>query len=734
MANTYGIKSVSGSLQELEMSRYGGTEYSVLTASSGQAGVTLRNVASGTVTHFTASYAKITELDVDVINTIATTQTTLEIADKLIIAASGANSANSDGGGLQIGGVTSGNPIASVKYDHANTALDFNIGSTTQVLLKDGAFLPETDSDVDLGTSTKLFKNLYVDAFGANWTNAGRTVADLGSVTTVDINGGSVDGAVIGAASAQRGVFTKLSGTTGVSGSIVQAGDLKLAEQESGKYGNQHMLFMSNGDVTSNSAFQIDTGASFLIAEKVKTEQLKAADNKDLEIIFGTDNSGDNKIKLSNDFADALTILDDNNDQFMTFDTRAASQSVIFKQKVTGAVAAEFTSLHTDSANIDGGAIDGTVIGANSAAAGTFAALVGTSLSVSDGNITNVGSIALDSITADDGSSFSFGSNWTAASRTCANLGSVTTADINGGTVDGTTIGGSSAANGTFLTLSSSAADLNGGTIDGVAIGLTSSAAGAFTTLDCNDGAFAVANLDIDGATDIGAALVDADLFVVDDGAGGTNRKSTMSRIPTYLNNHTSLTSLTSLVAVGTISTGVWQGTPIQDAYVAQNLTLSGSTMNNSVIGGTQPAAATFTTMIAKGNVDLGDATSDTITATGRFDSDLVPSTDSARSLGTSALQWANIHADAGAIDAVTVTSVTDGSATLTGGVLSGLSRLGAADAPVSNVFATNVVTGDFHMRNERGDWTLFEESDHIRVRNNATGQTFKMDMTLIEE
>ena len=31
--------------------------------------------------------------------------------------------------------------------------------------------------------------------------------------------------------------------------------------------------------------------------------------------------------------------------------------------------------------------------------------------------------------------------------------------------------------------------------------------------------------LDIDGATDIGEALVDADLFIVDNGAGGTNRK-----------------------------------------------------------------------------------------------------------------------------------------------------------------------------------------------------------------
>ena len=40
--------------------------------------------------------------------------------------------------------------------------------------------------------------------------------------------------------------------------------------------------------------------------------------------------------------------------------------------------------------------------------------------------------------------------------------------------------------------------------------------------------------LDIDGATDIGAAIVDADLFIIDDGAGGTNRKTAASRIKTY--------------------------------------------------------------------------------------------------------------------------------------------------------------------------------------------------------
>ena len=50
------------------------------------------------------------------------------------------------------------------------------------------------------------------------------------------------------------------------------------------------------------------------------------------------------------------------------------------------------------------------------------------------------------------------------------------------------------------------------------------------------DGGIAIADLDIDGGTDIGAAIVDADLFIIDDGAGGTNRKVTASRIKTYTN------------------------------------------------------------------------------------------------------------------------------------------------------------------------------------------------------
>ena len=42
-----------------------------------------------------------------------------------------------------------------------------------------------------------------------------------------------------------------------------------------------------------------------------------------------------------------------------------------------------------------------------------------------------------------------------------------------------------------------------------------------------------LAAIDIDGGTDIGAALTSSDLIIVDDGAGGTNRKATLSRLLT---------------------------------------------------------------------------------------------------------------------------------------------------------------------------------------------------------
>ena len=70
-------------------------------------------------------------------------------------------------------------------------------------------------------------------------------------------------------------------------------------------------------------------------------------------------------------------------------------------------------------------------------------------------------------------------------------------------------------------------------------------------------GKVALSALEIDGGTDIGAALADADLFIVDDGAGGTNRKMTASRLPTYITSGVSDVT----VAVGSDSMVIYDAT-----------------------------------------------------------------------------------------------------------------------------------------------------------------------------
>jgi hypothetical protein len=78
------------------------------------------------------------------------------------------------------------------------------------------------------------------------------------------------------------------------------------------------------------------------------------------------------------------------------------------------------------------------------------------------------------------------------------------------------------------IDLTATAVDLNGTlNVSGVA---TFQATPVFP-----DGSLALADLDIDGGTDISADLTTSDLIIVDDGAGGTNRKAALSRVVTLV-------------------------------------------------------------------------------------------------------------------------------------------------------------------------------------------------------
>ncbi len=105
----------------------------------------------------------------------------------------------------------------------------------------------------------------------------------------------------------------------------------------------------------------------------------------------------------------------------------------------------------------------------------------------------------------------------------------------------------------------------NGVTIDGVNIKDSALATA---------GSVPLTTIDIDGGTDIGAAIVDADLFIVDDGAGGTNRKVTASRLKTYAGTTINNATQSELVTIGSTTTEL-------DAEA--NLTFTGSALTVKV-------------------------------------------------------------------------------------------------------------------------------------------------------
>jgi len=83
--------------------------------------------------------------------------------------------------------------------------VEVSSAAAKQLILQDGALVPATDNDIDLGTSSLEFKDAYFD--GTVTTDA--LVAD-----TADINGGTVDGATIGASSATTIVGTTITANT----------------------------------------------------------------------------------------------------------------------------------------------------------------------------------------------------------------------------------------------------------------------------------------------------------------------------------------------------------------------------------------------------------------------------------------------------------------------------------------------------------------------------------------
>ena len=177
-----------------------------------------------------------------------------------------------------------------------------------------------------------------------------------------------------------------------------------------------------------------------------------------------------------------------------------------------------------------------------------------------------------------------------------ADSATLTTADINGGTVDGATIGGSSAAVGTFTTLTATTlggaldannenitnVDIDSGAIDGTTIGAASAAAGTFTTLSATTlGSSLDANSQAITNVDINSGSID-----------GTTIGGASAAVGTF----TTLNATTLGAALDANSQAI------------TNVDINSGSIDGTTIGGASAAVGTFTTLNAT-TVDLGNWT-----------------------------------------------------------------------------------------------------------------------------
>jgi len=98
-----------------------------------------------------------------------------------------------------------------------------------------------------------------------------------------------------------------------------------------------------------------------------------------------------------------------------------------------------------------------------------------------------------------------------------------------------------------------------------------------------------LSTLDIDGGTDIGADLADADLLIVDDGAGGTNRKTAMSRVKSYVLGGGSGATFAAINVTGIASVAYTDATQLKVSGIS---TFTGQT-NHSTINASSTVTGT---------------------------------------------------------------------------------------------------------------------------------------------
>ena len=428
------------------------------------------------------------------------------------------------GEGGPITSIRDANTLNKVLVDSTNNHLEFyvNVSSSSvqQLRIQDGAIVPITTNDIDLGTSSLQFKDVFID---------GTLEADA-----ITLNG-----------TALSSTFASLSGAT-FTGNLeidVASGDpaIILDTQGADKFhfavddsDSDNLVIKSGGTVGSGSGLKLDSSGNLTVDGDltVTGDDIFMATNTAGNLLIA-DGTNFNSVAVG-DLSEISSVAAD--DVLLAVDTSGGGLKKISRSTLVSGLATSsaISNVVDDTTPQLGGDLDVNGNDIVSVSNGNINLLPnGTGKVIIDGNGTSGGVTVTDgNIDIRTGTGavskvkfYCESSNAHAQTLQAAPHSAASSAVLTLPTATGTLIAtGDTGSVSNDMLAGSIAASKLAGSIPDSKLSTISTA-----------GKVDLAALEIDGGTDIGADLTTSDLIIVDDGAGGTNRKAALSRLITLV-------------------------------------------------------------------------------------------------------------------------------------------------------------------------------------------------------
>ena len=512
--------------------------------------------------------------------TTTVNSTTVNLNDHNLVLDSGnTTSAVVNGAGITIEGGSGDD--ATFSYNTTGPKFELKLGSSHEDLQVDQLIA----ASLDISGNVDVDGTLETDALSINGTTVTSTAAELNildGVTSTASELNLVDGITAGTVSASLAVIVDSNKDITGFRNVTLTGELDAATLD------------ISGDADIDGTLEADaitiggTALNTVIAGVTVTDATNAAH---VSVADNESTNENNLIPFIEDASATGNVGLESDGDFTYNPSTGRLTATQLAGTLQTAAQANITSLGTlTTLTVDNVIINGTTIGHTDDT---------DLMTVADGVLTVAGEISVT--TLDIG-----GTNVTSTAAELNILDGVTSTAAELNILDGVT---STATELNILDgVTATTAELNlldGGTSVGSSItladsdGIVTNDGGTMKTIPASDiktyvgisaGALAIANLDIDGGTDIGADLVDADEIIVDDGGGGTNRRSDLTRVKKYIFSAVSGDATASdtgalTIANTAVETAMIAADAITEAKIADDAVES-EHLNDNVISG----------------------------------------------------------------------------------------------------------------------------------------------------